>query len=233
MNTATILVIEDELDIQEMISLSLEAAGMKVITAANGKEGFELALDHKPDLLLIDWMMPEVNGIELLRRLRKDERTRAIPAIMLTAKTQVDNKAQGLDEGADDYMTKPFSPKELISRINAVLRRTTPDHQQSTLTLKGICIDVESHIVTINDEVISMGAIEFKLLNFFIKNPDKVFSREQLLDNIWGSNVYIDERTVDVHIRRLRKALSIDQHEKLVQTVRGAGYRFSEKLSKA
>ncbi len=231
MSKATILIVEDEIDIQDMIALSIESAGLAALRANDGKEGFEVAIDQKPDLVLIDWMMPNVTGIELLRRLRKDERTQVIPAIMLTAKIEVDNKAQGLDEGADDYITKPFSPKELISRINAVLRRTDSSSSSNALSMSGLSLDLESHSAKINDQVLHMGAIEFKLLTFFLKNPNKVFSREQLLNNIWGSNVYIDERTVDVHIRRLRKALSIDEHEKLVQTVRGAGYRFSDKLS--
>jgi two-component system phosphate regulon response regulator PhoB len=233
MKKPTIVIVEDELDIQEMIALSLETANIKTLKAYDGREGFEICVNVQPDLVLIDWMMPGVNGIELLRRLRKDERTQNIPAIMLTAKIEIDNKAQGLDEGADDYITKPFSPKELISRINAVLRRADSDHQSSALSIADLSLDLESHSASISGQVLKMGAIEFKLLNFFLKNPDKVFSREQLLNNIWGSNVYIDERTVDVHIRRLRKVLSVDGHEKLVQTVHGAGYRFSEKFPKS
>jgi len=230
MQTSRILIVEDETDIREMISLSLSAAGMATLAVENGKAGFENAVDESPDLILIDWMMPEVSGIELLRRLRKDERTQHIPIIMLTAKAEVDNKSQCLDEGADDYITKPFSPKELISRINAVIRRANNKSSVNALSISELSLDLKSHSASIAGQALNMSGTEFKLLHFFLENTDKVFSREQLLNNVWGSNVYIDERTIDVHIRRLRKVLSIKGHEKLVQTVRGVGYRFSEKV---
>ena len=227
----TILVVDDEEDIRDMIALSLKTAGYHVLCANDGQEGFSIAIDQKPQLIVVDWMMPVVNGLELLRRLRRDERTDEIPIIMLSAKAEVDNKTQGLDSGADDYLSKPFSPKELISRIKAVLRRYE-GKQGSTLplTVKNLTLDPSSHIVSIKGQAISLGPTEFKLLQFFMNHPDKVYSREQLLDHVWGNAVYIDERTVDVHIRRLRKALSIDNHDELIQTIRGAGYRFSNKV---
>jgi two-component system phosphate regulon response regulator PhoB len=228
---ATILIVEDEPDIQDMIALALERAGFTTFKAVDGQEGFTCAIDKKPDLILVDWMMPVVNGIELLRRLRRDPRTADIPVIMLSAKAEVDNKSQGLDSGADDYLSKPFSPKELLSRIKAVLRRyDSRNHPASSaLQCRKLSLNPETHQVVINNQAVALGPTEFKLLHFFLTHPDKVYSREQLLDHVWGNNVYIDERTVDVHIRRLRKALSIDDHQELIQTVRGAGYRFSDK----
>jgi len=202
------------------------------LRANDGQEGFALAIDQKPQLIVADWMMPVVNGLELLRRLRRDQRSADIPVIMLSAKTDVDNKTQGLDSGADDYLSKPFSPKELVSRIKAVLRRSESASSINTsiLKIRKLSLDPETHQVSINNQAINLGPTEFKLLRFFLSHPDKVYSREQLLDHVWGNTVYIDERTVDVHIRRLRKALSIDNHEELIQTVRSAGYRFSEKM---
>jgi two-component system phosphate regulon response regulator PhoB len=229
--TATcILVVEDEDDIRDMVASSLKTAGYSVLQASDGQEGFSCAIDHKPQLIVVDWMMPVVNGLELLRRLRRDERTAGIPVIMLSAKTEVDNKTQGLDSGADDYLGKPFSPKELIARIKAVLRRHE-NKQQATpvLSAKKLVLDTSSHIVSIDTHIINLGPTEFKLLQFFMSHPDKVYSRSQLLDQVWGNAVYIDERTVDVHIRRLRKALDIDGHDALIQTIRSAGYRFSDK----
>jgi len=232
MSAETILIVEDETDIQDMIALSLETAGYRVLRANDGQEGFALAIDQKPQLIVADWMMPVVNGLELLRRLRRDQRSADIPVIMLSAKTDVDNKTQGLDSGADDYLSKPFSPKELVSRIKAVLRRSESASSINTsiLKIRKLSLDPETHQVSINNQAINLGPTEFKLLRFFLSHPDKVYSREQLLDHVWGNTVYIDERTVDVHIRRLRKALSIDNHEELIQTVRSAGYRFSEKM---
>jgi len=230
-NTVTILIVEDEDDIRDMIASALTLAHYRVLEAPDGQEGFSKAIDLKPDLILIDWMMPVVNGLELLRRLRRDERTREIPVIMLSAKAEIDNKTQGLDSGADDYLTKPFSPKELIARIKAVLRRHEGKQDtNAVLTIKMLVLDASSHVVSINGQTINLGPTEFKLLQFFMRHPDKVYSREQLLDQVWGNAVYIDERTVDVHIRRLRKALSIEGHEALIQTIRGSGYRFSDKF---
>ncbi len=230
MNTNTILVVEDEADIQELVSLTLGKAGFKLLQANNGKEGFVMALDQKPDLVLADWMMPEINGIELLRRLRRDSRTAHIPVIMLSAKAEVDNKSEGLDAGADDYLAKPFSPRELVSRVNAVLRRSSSQQQNNSLQVRQLVLDPVSHTVTVANDPADLGPTEFRLLQFLMQHPDRVYSRAQLLDQVWGSAVYIDERTVDVHIRRLRKALEKADHHLLIQTVHGVGYRFSSKL---
>ncbi len=227
---ARILVVDDEEDIQDVVVMALQAAGFGTVTAADGQEGFVAAVDQRPDLAIVDWMMPNVNGLELLRRLRRDERTVELPVIMLTAKTEINHRTQGLDEGADDYLGKPFSPKELVSRVKAVLRRSTGQESASGLSARNLLLDVESHRVFINGQQISIGPTEFKLLHFFLSHRDRVYSRQQLLDQVWGTNVYIDERTVDVHIRRLRKAIAVDDHDKCVQTVRGSGYRFSETI---
>jgi len=226
----TLLIIEDEEDIQELIAHGLSKAGFRLLNASNGREGFVLAVDHHPDLILLDWMMPEVNGIETLRRLRRDTRTANIPVIMLSAKTEVDNKSEGLDAGADDYLAKPFSPKELLSRVNAVLRRSGTQQQNGNLQAQQLILNPDSHVVTVSGETVDLGPTEFRLLQFFMQHPDRVYSRAQLLDQVWGNTVYIDERTVDVHIRRLRKALGKNEHDQLIQTVHGVGYRFSEKL---
>lgn len=216
-----------------MVALALERAGFSTLRAADGQQGFTAAINHHPSLILVDWMMPVVSGIELLRRLKRDERTRTIPVIMLSAKAETDNKSQGLDTGADDYLAKPFSPKELVSRINAVLRRyeNSSPAGQSILKTRELVLNDETHQVTIAQQPVSLGPTEYKLLRFFMSHPNKVYTREQLLDQVWGNTVYIDERTVDVHIRRVRKAISINGHEELIQTVRGTGYRFSESAS--
>lgn len=227
-----VLVVDDEADIREMIRLALTRQGYRVLEAEDGQQAFTLAVDEQPDLILIDWMMPVANGIELLRRLQRDERTVHIPTIMLSAKGEVDNKTQGLDSGADDYLAKPFSPKELLARIRAVLRRA--DRKQGvekTLHFRDLVLDLASHQATISGHAVNLGPTEYKMLQFFMTHPERVYSREQLLDSVWGSTVYIDERTVDVHIRRLRKALEPGGHDNMIQTVRGSGYRFSEKLS--
>jgi len=229
MKKMTLLIIEDEADIQEMIAHGLSKAGYTLLKANNGREGFVSALDHRPDLILLDWMMPEVNGIETLRRLRRDPRTENIPVIMLSAKAEVDNKSEGLDAGADDYLAKPFSPKELVSRVNAVLRRSGTQQKNNNLQARQLILNPDSHVVTIAEETVDLGPTEFKLLQFFMQHPDRVYSRAQLLDQVWGHTAYIDERTIDVHIRRLRKALEKSDHDTLIQTVHGVGYRFSEK----
>lgn len=226
----TILVVEDEEDIRELIAHGLSKAGFTLLKAANGREGFVLAVDHRPDLILLDWMMPEVNGIETLRRLRRDARTATIPVIMLSAKAEVDNKTEGLDAGADDYLAKPFSPKELVSRVNAVLRRSGEQQKNASLQVRQLILNPANHLVMVSGEKIDLGPTEFRLLHFFMQHTDRVYTRAQLLDQVWGSAVYIDERTVDVHIRRLRKALEKDDHSQLIQTVHGVGYRFSDKL---
>jgi two-component system phosphate regulon response regulator PhoB len=225
-----ILIIEDEADIREMVTHQLHNAGFDTFGAEDGQAGFTAAINHAPALILLDWMMPRMNGLDTLRRLKDDQRTADIPVIMLSAKTEPEHKSAGLDAGADDYLGKPFSPKELISRVKAVLRRSVPGKTGSTgnaLSARNLTLDTDSHRVSINGEPIKVGPTEFKLLSFFLQHPERVYSREQILNHVWGSNVYLDERTIDVHIRRLRKALAIDGHEDMVQTVRGAGYLFS------
>jgi two-component system, OmpR family, phosphate regulon response regulator PhoB len=231
MSEQTILIIDDEAAIRDMVGIALEAAGFRCLQAANAQDGHAKIIDETPDLVLLDWMMPNTSGVELLRRLRRDELTQKTPVIMLTAKTDEDNLVQGLDAGADDYVTKPFSPRELIARTRAVLRRKMPQIPEEIIRVDGLEFDPISHHVSISGRAITMGPTEFRLLGFFLSHQDRVYSRDQILDHVWGGNVYMDERTVDVHIRRLRKALSVEGHDQLIQTVRGAGYRFSNKLS--
>ncbi len=223
-----ILIVDDEEAIREMISVALELAGFSWIEADNSQTAHELVIDERPDLVLLDWMLPGTSGIELARRLKRDDATAETPIIMLTAKGEEDNKIQGLDAGTDDYITKPFSTRELISRINAVLRRTGST-QGKALESVGLKLDPVSHRVTANDKVVEVGPTEYRLLEFFMSHQDRAYSRAQLLDQVWGGNVYVEDRTVDVHIRRLRKALTPHNFEHLVQTVRGTGYRFSSK----
>ena len=229
MQGKTILIVDDEAAIREMIRMSLEMAGFECLEAGNIQAAHAMIIDHQPDLVLLDWMLPGGNGIELLRRLRKDELTASLPVIMLTAKTEEDNKIQGLDVGADDYVTKPFAPREMLSRIKAVLRRTGHGEQEKAIEVRGLKLDPSSHRVYIEQQPVNIGPTEFKLLKFFMSHQERAYSRGQLLDQVWGGNVYVEERTVDVHIRRLRKALMTDQgdYSDLVQTVRGTGYRFS------
>lgn len=224
-----ILIVDDEEAIREMISVALELAGFQWLEAENGQIAHSLIVDERPDLVLLDWMLPGVSGIELARRLKRDEATGEIPVIMLTAKSEEDNKIQGLDAGADDYITKPFSTRELISRINAVLRRTKGDHNKAIL-VEGLALDPVSHRITADERPVEMGPTEYRLLEFFMTHQDRAYSRAQLLDQVWGGNVYVEDRTVDVHIRRLRKALAPHKYDHLVQTVRGTGYRFSTKF---
>lgn len=226
MSTRTILIVDDETAIRDMLRIALEMADYHCIEAADAQTAHALVVDQKPELILLDWMLPGTSGIELARRLKKDELTREIPIIMLTAKTDEDNKIQGLEVGADDYITKPFSPRELVARLKAVLRRTEGSKEQA-IEAGSLVMNPASHIVTINGQAISIGPTEYRLLAFFMTHQDRVYNRGQLLDHVWGGNVYVEERTVDVHIRRLRKAIAIDGHDKFVQTVRGAGYRFS------
>ncbi|CAA0122268.1 Phosphate regulon transcriptional regulatory protein PhoB [BD1-7 clade bacterium] len=226
-----ILIVDDETAIRDMIRMGLEMSGFDCIEAGDIHEAFTLVHDSKPDLVLLDWMLPGGSGLELLRRLRRDEISQATPVIMLTAKTSEDNKIQGLEVGADDYIAKPFAPRELVARINAVLRRTSQTSNEDIIEVDGVRLDNVSHRVTVDNENVKMGPTEYKLLNFFMTHQDRVYTRGQLLDHVWGSNVYVEERTVDVHIRRLRKALQSsstgNDYGQLVQTVRGAGYRFS------
>ncbi|UTF58807.1 phosphate regulon transcriptional regulator PhoB [Gilvimarinus sp. DA14] len=229
MTSRTILIVDDESAIRDMLRIALEMAEYRCLEASNAQDAHGLIIDEKPDLILLDWMMPGTSGIELARRLKRDEVTANIPIIMLTAKGEEDNKIQGLEVGADDYITKPFSPRELVARLKAVLRRADPQSSSQPIKVQGLCLDPASHRVTINDREVDMGPTEFRLLQFFLTHQERAYTRSQLLDHVWGGNVYVEERTVDVHIRRLRKALTVDQHENLVQTVRGTGYRFSTK----
>jgi two-component system, OmpR family, phosphate regulon response regulator PhoB len=225
-----ILIVDDESAIRDMLRVALEMAEYNCIEASNAQDAHARIIDEKPDLILLDWMMPGTSGIELARRLKRDEVTADIPIIMLTAKGEEDNKIQGLEVGADDYITKPFSPRELVARLKAVLRRADPKISGQPIIVQGLCLDPASHRVTINNQSVDMGPTEYRLLEFFLTHQERAYTRGQLLDHVWGGNVYVEERTVDVHIRRLRKALTIDGHEDLVQTVRGTGYRFSTKI---
>lgn len=228
----TILVVDDEAAIRDMVQLSLELAGFDCLQAANAREAMGRILDERPDLVLLDWMMPETSGYELLRRLRREEATAALPVIMLTAKVEEGNRVQGLEGGADDYVAKPFSPRELVARIRALLRRTAAVEEQEPLEFGGLRLDPLAHRVFADGRALEMGPTEFRLLHFLMSHPERAYSRAQLLDNVWGANVYIDERTVDVHVRRLRKALEpaapgAPDFGEFIQTVRGTGYRFS------
>ncbi|MED5412432.1 MAG: phosphate regulon transcriptional regulator PhoB [Pseudomonadota bacterium] len=227
-----ILIVDDEAAIRDMVGITLELAGFESISAANAHEAHVAILDERPDLVLLDWMLPGGSGIELARRLRKAEVTANIPIIMLTAKASEDNKVQGLNEGVDDYVTKPFSPKELVARIKSVLRRVNGNQKDKVLRVFDLELDPASYRLFIEDKAVEIGPTEFRLLKFFLLNQERVFSRHHIQDSVWGGNVYLEERTIDVHIRRLRKSLSsiegstID-YAKLVKTVRGAGYSFS------
>jgi two-component system phosphate regulon response regulator PhoB len=230
-----ILIVEDEPAIKDMIAITLDLAGFDSISAESAHQAHVAVVDSKPDLILLDWMLPGGSGIELARRLKREELTENIPIIMLTAKASEDNKVQGLNAGVDDYVTKPFSPRELVARIKAVLRRSRGKQQDKVLQVYDLRLDPASHRITIEDTPVEMGPTEFRLLKFFMTHQEKVFSRDTIQDQVWGGNVYLDERTIDVHIRRLRKALgSVDSsinYARLIQTVRGAGYRFSVKPS--
>jgi len=231
MSQFTILVVEDEEAIRSMLVMILQQYDFKVLQAGDVAEA-QLILDEQlPDLILLDWMLPKVTGDVWTRRLKSSETFRDLPIILVTAKGEEADKIHGLDLGADDYVTKPFSPKELISRIKAVLRRSGKIHDLTQIKFKDITLDTSQHRVSIADNEVEISPTEFRLLSFFITHPDKVYNRTQLLDQVWGRSVYIEERTVDVHIRRLRKILAKYQREDWLQTVRGFGYRFSEKNS--
>lgn len=224
---ATILVVEDEPAIQELIAYNLKQAGHQTLRADNAEQALNLVSNALPDLVLLDWMLPGLSGIEFARRLRADKRTRTVPIIMLTARSDETDKLAGLETGADDYITKPFSPRELTARIKAVLRRRAPEMTDDLVQMGGLRLDPASHRVTGNGQTVELGPTEFRLLHFLMTHPERVHSRTQLLDQVWGDHVFVEERTVDVHIRRLRKALEPSTLDRLVQTVRGTGYRFS------
>jgi len=221
------LIVEDEPAIREMVGIALDRAGFELVEAGDATEAELRIAERVPALILLDWMLPGVSGVDLARRLRRDDITRQVPIIMLTARTEETDKVRGLDVGADDYVIKPFSPRELVARINAVLRRTSPQAAGEVIEVEGLMLDTASHRVAVEGQPVALGPTEFRLLGFFMTHPDRVYSRRQLLDHVWGGNVYIEERTVDVHIRRLRKALADHGHDRFVQTVRGTGYRFS------
>ncbi len=228
----TILIVDDEESIRDMVQLALQMAGFHCLQAANARDAHALILDSSPDLVLLDWMMPETNGYELLRRLRNDDLTRDIPVIMLTARVEEGHKVHGLEGGADDYITKPFAPRELTARIKSLLRRLVARGDEPPLQVEGLTLDPLAHRVFADGMQLNMGPTEFNLLHFLMSNPDRAYSRTQLLDHVWGANVYIEERTVDVHVGRLRRALrepaqAGQDYGSFVQTVRGAGYRFS------
>jgi two-component system phosphate regulon response regulator PhoB len=226
MTTRKILVVEDETAIRDMLVFNLGRAGYEVLGAGNASEARSAIADRHPDVILMDWMLPDVSGLELTRQLKRDAGTREIPVIMLTARGQEDDRVAGLEGGADDYVTKPFSSRELQARIRALLRRTAPA-EDAVVQVGRLRVDTASHRVTIGADEVQLGPTEYRLLLFFIQNAERVYSRSQILDRVWGGNVYVEERTVDVHIRRLRKALAGHAYDKLIQTVRGAGYRFS------
>jgi two-component system phosphate regulon response regulator PhoB len=224
---ANILVVEDEPGIQEVLKFNLGQNGHSVSVASSGEEAMSLLNAAMPDLILLDWMLPGISGIDLARRIRDDARLKGVPIIMLTARTEERDKVLGLDTGADDYLTKPFSPRELNARIKAVLRRRAPQMTEDMVEIDGLRLDPTSHRITGNGQPLDMGPTEFRLLHFLMTHPDRVYSRSQLLDQVWGDHVFVEERTVDVHIRRLRSALEPSKHDRLIQTVRGAGYRLS------
>ena len=223
-----ILVVEDEAPIREMIVFHLARAGFETLEAGDCRAARELLADERPDLALVDWMLPDMSGLELTRMLKRDKENADIAIIMLTARADEYDKVSGLESGADDYITKPFSPRELVARIEAVLRRTRPD-DDVTVSAGVLSLDMAGHRVSANDSEIRLGPTEYRLLKFLMTHPDRVYSRSQLLDRVWGANVYVEERTVDVHVRRLRKALAAEAADDYIQTVRGAGYRFSSR----
>jgi two-component system phosphate regulon response regulator PhoB len=225
---ANILIVEDEESILELIAINLHQAGFNPIRSLNAEYAENIISEALPDLIILDWMLPGMSGVEFAKRVRGNSNTKKVPIIMLTAKSDESNKLKGLDIGADDYMTKPFSPKELIARIKAVLRRKNPVLVDEPISINGLALDPNKHLLQYNNKTIAIGPTEFKLLNFFMKNPDRVFSRNQILDKIWGNKSDIDDRTVDVHIKRLRDTLKLSGQESLIKTIRGIGYRLSK-----
>jgi two-component system, OmpR family, phosphate regulon response regulator PhoB len=222
----TVLVVEDEEGIRDMLAFNLKRAGYEVVSAASGLEARAAIADRHPDLVLMDWMLPDVSGLELTRQLKRDRDTREIPVLMVTARAEEDDRVSGLDGGADDYLVKPFSPRELLARMRALLRRSAPEADE-IVQAGALKLDSASHEVSVGGSEVALGPTEYRLLEFFMRHPDRVYSRSQLLDRVWGGNVYIEERTVDVHIRRLRKALMPHGYDRLIRTVRGTGYAFS------
>jgi two-component system phosphate regulon response regulator PhoB len=223
-----ILIVEDEAAIREMLRFALARAGYETLEAGDVEQARSQVLEQLPDLILLDWMLPNLSGIEYARQLKKAEYTREVPIIILTARGEEEDKVRGLEVGADDYVTKPFSPRELLARIKAVLRRSAPQATDEAIELRGLQLDPASHRVMAQGQRLEMGPTEFRLLHFFMTHPERVYSRRQLLDMIWGMNAYVEERTVDVHIRRLRKVLEPFGYDEVIETVRGVGYRLSK-----
>lgn len=222
-----VLIVEDERPIREMIAFGLKRAGFEVREAEDCRSARAALADKRPDVVIIDWMLPDMSGLELARSLKRDRDTRELAIIMLTARAEEGDKVAGLEGGADDYITKPFSPRELVARINAVLRRSAPYNGEERIEFEGLALDQASHRVMVGDKTVPLGPTEYRLLEFFMTHPERVYKRDQLLDRVWGGNVYVEERTIDVHIRRLRKALEEFGYDRFIQTVRGSGYRFS------
>lgn len=219
-----ILIVEDDANLVELATYNFEKEGFDVIRSGDGEEALLIAEEEKPDLVVLDWMLPNLSGIEVCRRLRRSPLTANLPIVMLTARAEEADRIRGLETGADDYVTKPFSPRELVARVRAVLRRLRPALSGRALEYAGIAMDTAAHKVTRSGQPIQLGPTEFRLLRHFLENPGRVFSREQLLDAVWGRDVYVEQRTVDVHIRRLRKAINIDGLPDVIRTVRSAGY---------
>jgi len=225
--SATILVVEDEPAIQSLIEVNLRRAGHAVQMAPDAETARRMVQEALPDLVLLDWMLPGMSGVDFARLLRSEARTRLLPVIMLTARAEERDKIEGLDLGADDYVTKPFSPRELLARIKAVLRRHAPQATEDVVELGGLRLDPATHRIAAGSAEVILGPTEFRLLHFLMTHPERVHGRSQLLDQVWGDHVFVEERTVDVHIRRLRAALEASGHDALIQTVRGSGYRMS------
>jgi len=225
-----VLIVEDEPSIRDMVAFALRKAGMESIHAADARSAQTAIGDQVPDLILLDWMLPGMTGIELARRLRREDLTRDVPIIMLTARGEETDRVNGLEAGVDDYVVKPFSARELVARIRAVMRRTHGEDTEGVIEIAGLRMDSSAHRVFAGDQIVPIGPTEYRLLHFFMTHPERVYSRSQLLDHVWGGGVYVEERTVDVHIRRLRMTLAPHAMDDFVQTVRGAGYRFSSNV---
>jgi two-component system phosphate regulon response regulator PhoB len=223
-----VMIVEDETALVTMLRYNLEKEGFEVCEANDGEEALVQLAERKPDVVLLDWMLPLVSGIEVCRQIRRSPVSRTVPVIMLTARGEEADKVRGLNSGADDYMTKPFSPSELIARVRAVMRRTKPDASAEALTFADVSMDLAAHRVSRSNRAIHLGPTEYRLLRFFLEHPGRVFTREQLLDSVWGHDVYVEPRTVDVHIRRLRKALNGPLEADIIRTVRSAGYALDE-----
>lgn len=228
--SAKVLIIEDDPNLTELIRYNLEQEGYQVVSEMDGEEGLLSAQATPPDLILLDWMLPNLSGIEICRRIRREKSTQNIPVIMLTARSEESDRIRGLDTGADDYITKPFSPKELIARIKAIFRRIRPAFSEQSLEYAGIEMDLSYRSVKRDGKLIHLGPTEFNILKYLMENPRRVFSREQLLDMVWGNDIYVETRTIDVHIRRLRKALNDGDKPDVIRTVRSAGYSLDQDI---